>query len=142
MRERSADLLFYSRNDYRPGPPIHFFGQRTDCKAGEGDWAALGVTHTLKAGKLDHVTFQWIGLHKDFFCPPPKIAIECGGAPLVDRFGQAETDDGTRFEVRRKGVAEWSLAFFPTETELGQPRCSFQISRTASAPLRSPEFSL
>ncbi|HEX7669391.1 MAG TPA: neutral/alkaline non-lysosomal ceramidase N-terminal domain-containing protein, partial [Polyangiaceae bacterium] len=142
LRERSADSLFYAHNDYKPGPSVHFFGARSDCAAGEHEWAALGISRTSKAGKLDHVTFQWTGLHKDFFCPPPKIVVVCGGAPLVDRFGQAETDDGTRFEVSRKGVAEWSLAFFPTETEVGQPRCTFQIRRTREPPVTSPEFSL
>ena len=81
------------------------------------------------------MTFQWTGLHKDFFCPPPKIVVVCGGAPLVDRFGQAETDDCTRFEVSRNGVAEWSLAFFPTETETGQPRC---IQRPKAMPRVEP----
>jgi Neutral/alkaline non-lysosomal ceramidase, N-terminal len=142
LRERSADLLFYAKNDYELGPVARFFGERTDCAANEGSWSALEVTATKKASKLDHVTFKWVGLHKDFFCSPPKITIQCGGAPLVDRFGQPETDDGTRFEVHRESAAVWSALFFPTETELGQPRCSFQVARRAGAPLVSKEFSL
>ncbi|HVU03462.1 MAG TPA: neutral/alkaline non-lysosomal ceramidase N-terminal domain-containing protein [Polyangiaceae bacterium] len=141
LRDGASRILEYRANDYEPGPVNHFFGTRTDCAAGEASWEA-GSVERRGGNPIVSATFHYRGLEKSFFCSPPKIAVVCGGAPLVNRFGEAETDDGTRFEVRRARGEEWSATFFPTETEIGQQHCRFQVERHGAPPLVSGEFSL
>jgi hypothetical protein len=141
-RERSAGHLVYRANDYEPGPVAHFFGSRTDCKSAEAAWLAKDVRTVTRDSAVHHVVFRFEAFGKSYFCAPPHIAIWCGGAPLVNQFGEAETDDGTRFEVARGPDEEWSATFFPTETEHEQKRCTFRVIRSKGPALSSSEFSL
>jgi len=100
------------------------------------------VRTATEDGKVHHVVFRFEGFGKAHFCAPPRIAIWCGSAPLVNGFGEAETDDGTRFQVERGPDETWSATFFPTETEHEQKHCTFRVTRSSGPALSSPEFSL
>jgi hypothetical protein len=72
----------------------------------------------------------------------PRLQVVCGGKALENALGQPETDDGTRFEVRRVGPDEWHATFFPAESARGRAGCVIQVLRTGAGPVSSAEFKL
>jgi hypothetical protein len=141
-REVSARVLHEWRTVSKTGPRVSFFGARTDCAEHARSWTAPDVFREPQAGAARRVVFRWSGLDDDHWCSPPALAVLCGAEPLLAPDGTPETDDGTRFDVRRESDERWRAVFFPRPAHAGRRRCRLRIDRAEAEPLWSPEFSL
>jgi neutral ceramidase len=121
----------------QPGARTAFFGSARACSAHAGTW----TPPRARTGS-DRVTFDWAGLDDQHLCDPPELAIECDGRPLLDRRGIPETDDGTRFDVRRSGSRTWHAVWFPLPEYQGRSACRLRLARAGLPPLWSEAFSV
>lgn len=141
--DRSSRLLFYKKTVHRPGGENSFFGNKTDCKEHATTWSAGALRRDRRSdGSTERVVFEWTGLDSAHFCAPPRIAIECSDGPLLDAFGQPESDAGVRFEARREGSSQWKATFFPRPEQHPKAGCHFSVDRYGNAPLTSEKFDL
>jgi neutral ceramidase len=121
----------------QPGARAAFFGSRVDCSS-----HALTWTSPRARTSPGRVTFDWTGLDDQHLCAPPELAIECGGRALLDPFGVPETDDGTRFDVRRSGSRTWRAVWSPLPEHQGRSACRLRLARAGLPPLWSEPFTL
>ncbi len=142
----SARVLDYDSISFRPGERKDFLGTDLDCARDATRWKAGETPTVTAAGDYLRVEYEWTGLARGVACPPPQLRILCAGSPLLDRFGQEETDAGTRFEVRRLPARtredQWRVSFFAHPSHVGRSQCRFEVERPGHVPLSSPAFDL
>lgn len=142
----SARVLDYAAVTFLPGKRSNFIGSDLDCAKDATRWKAGKKPTATRVGNYLRATYHWTGLSSGVACQPPRVRIQCGGAGLLDLFGQEETDAGTRFELRRLSASfredQWRLDFFAHPSQVGRTHCRFEMERPGHGVLVSPEFDL
>lgn len=130
-RNAAARITGYAAELHQPAIRADFVGKRTDCDEHEASWVAGRLEPVDRQEPTAGVTFYFRGLDAAHLCSPPPIRLECDKPLSVP-----ETDDGTRFDVRRRGDDRWRVVFFPLSSERGHGPCHLRVGRM----LVSPEF--